>query len=180
MLKSRTNIVGALASYTSTGLLADIDDDARQRFIHRQQEKSVAANAELVAQRLLEGLAEHQPNILHGVVVIDCHIALGLHREVEQPVLREQREHVIEERDARFNRRFALAFDGQGKRNVRLRRGAADSCYALGAVAFSHASRVELRTRISASVPTLMRRNGAVKAWLGKWRTRTLCAKRKS
>ena len=61
-----------------------------------------------------------------------------------------------------------LAVDGRG------------AGYAFGTGAFCHASRDSLRASISPSVPTVMRRKGAVKAWLGKWRTRILWAKRKS
>ena len=156
----------------------DIDDDAGQRFVHRENKKTVTLDPDLVAERLFEGLPEHEPHILDRVVVVDLDVALGLHRQVEEPVLREEREHVVEEGHASGDFRPAATVDCQGQRDVRLRRFTEDRRYAF--VVFSHASRVSLRTSISSSVPTLIRRNGAVKACFGKWRTRTLWAKRKS
>ena len=123
---------------------------------------------------LLERLAEHQTDVFDGVVIIDVRVALRLHGEVKQPVFREQGQHVIEKRHAGVDLPHPAAVDGQGQGNVRFRRLAFDGCYALGV--FSHASRVSLKTAISPSVPTLMRRNEAVKAWLGKCRTRTFRA----
>ena len=62
---------------------------------------------DLVAERLLEGLPEHEPDILDRVVIVDVDVALGLDRQVEEPVLGEQRQHVVEKRDPGADLRHA-------------------------------------------------------------------------
>src|ERR1700690_4149233 len=158
---------------------AHVHHDTRQRFVHREEEESVPGDAQLVPQRLLEGLAKDKADILDRVVVVDVDVALRLDREVKEAVLREQRQHVVEEADPRRDLGHTGAVDGERYRNVRLGRLPGDSRYSLGG-SFSHASRVFSRTSISSSVPTLIRRNEAVKASLGKWRTNTLRENRKS
>ena len=74
-------------------------------------------------------------------------VAPGLDGEVEQPVLRKERQHVIEERHAGFDLRRAATINRQRERDVGLRGFAGDGAYALGV--FSHASSVSLRTHIS-------------------------------
>jgi hypothetical protein len=146
---------------------ADVDDDSRERFVHRQQEEAVAFDADFVAERFLEGLPEHESDILDRVVIIDVGVAGRLDREIEQTVLGEQREHVVEERHARVDLRLAATVDRERQRDIGLRGFPRDGRYTLGG-AFSHASRVFCRTSISSSVPTLTRRKEAVKAWLPK------------
>ena len=57
---------------------------------------AVTADASLVAQRLGEGLAQTDADVLGGVVGVDMQIALGFDIEVDQPVARHLVEHVIE------------------------------------------------------------------------------------
>src|SRR5687768_731377 len=129
-------------------------------------------------------------------MIINVDVTVRFHVEVEEAVLREERQHVIEKWDTRIDLGRAPTVERQRERNIGFSRFACDGAcastpYELCAGwnhhpdgarpfearrysgVFSHASKVSLRTRISASVPTLMRRNGAVKAWLGKCRTRT-------
>ena len=132
-LKSRTNIVGRL----------DLVDEVRAGRRCRPRpgpatrpsagEKSVAPDADLFAERLLEGRAEDQADVLDGVVVVHLDVALGLYRQVEQPVLGEKREHVVEERHARVDLGRPAAVDRKGDRDVGLRRPAGDGRYAGGA-----------------------------------------------
>jgi len=150
-----------------TGAAAQIDDHASQRFVHRQEKEAVAADAGLGAERLLERLAEHEPDILDRVVIIDGDIAFRGNLQIEQAMLRKQREHVIEKRDARIDLGRATAVHRQRQPDVGLGGRARDRCYARGA-ALSHESIFWLRACISSSVPTLMRRKEAVKAWLAK------------
>ena len=149
------------------GPAAQVHDHARQRLVHGQVEKSVAADAGLGPERLFEGFSQHQADVLDRVVIIDGDVALRLHFEIEEAVLGEKREHVIEEWDARVDLAHAAAVEAERELDVGFGRLARDGCYAEGA-AVSHASMVLVRTSISSSVPTLMRRKGAVKAWLGK------------
>jgi hypothetical protein len=49
-------------------------------------------------------------------------IPFAFELEIKRPMLRHQGEHVIEETDARRNRRLPRPIDIQGERNLRLRR----------------------------------------------------------
>ncbi len=65
-------------------------------------------------------LAEHDAGVLDRVMKIDLHVALGAHFEIEERVLGEKRQHVIEERNARRDRRLAAAIDGELDRDIGL------------------------------------------------------------
>ena len=78
----------------------DVDRGLGQRLVHRHQRVAEAADAALVAERLGEGLAEHDADILGGVVEVDMQVALGPHRQVEQPVAGQRGQHVVEKADA--------------------------------------------------------------------------------
>jgi hypothetical protein len=58
---------------------------------------AVAAQALLVAERLGEGLAQGDADVLDGVVVVDVRVALAVNVEVDQAVADDLVEHVIEE-----------------------------------------------------------------------------------
>src|SRR5690606_14035210 len=150
--------------------------DPRQRLVHRQQEEAVASDARLVAQRALERIAENKTDVLHRVVIVDINVAIAPHVEVEQPVLREQRQHVVEERHARIHFCTTGAIDRECQLDLRLGGLALDGYFSV----CSHASMFSSTANMSSSEPTLMRRNGAVKAWLGKVRTRMRRDTRKS
>ncbi len=62
---------------------------------------AIAPDAALVAQRLVQRLAQHDADILDRVMVVDVQVALGMHRQVENRVARQLVQHVIEEPDAR-------------------------------------------------------------------------------
>ena len=71
----------------------------------------VARDALHVAERLLHRLAERDADVLGGVVVVDMQVALGLDREVDARMARQQVEHVVEEADAGRDRRRAGAVE---------------------------------------------------------------------
>ena len=52
--------------------------DPGQRLVHRQMHVGIAGDAAHVAERLLDGLAERDADILGGVVVVDMQVARGL------------------------------------------------------------------------------------------------------
>ena len=85
--------------------------DARQRLVHRHMHIGIAGDALHVAERLLHRLAERDADVLGGVVVVDVQVALGLDRDVDARVARQQIEHVVEEADAGRNRRDAPAVE---------------------------------------------------------------------
>ena len=98
----------------------DVHHHPGQRLVHRQEKKAVAADAHFVAQRLLEGLAEHQADVLDRVMVVHRHVPLGHHRQIEQPVLGEQREHVVEKRHAGLDLGRPAPVNREGERDVGL------------------------------------------------------------
>ena len=61
-------------------------------------------------------LAEHDRDVLDGVVGVDVDVALGLHGQVEQRVPGQRRQHVVVEPDARSRRRRGRARRGRARR----------------------------------------------------------------
>jgi hypothetical protein len=70
---------------------------------------AVAHDAALVAERLVERLAQGDADVLDRVVMIDVHVALGLDHQVDQAVARDLLQHVLEEGDAGVEARGATA-----------------------------------------------------------------------
>ena len=58
------------------------------------------SDAALVADGLGDGLAQHDADILGGVVEVHMQVALRRHRQVEQRVAGQRGQHVVEETDA--------------------------------------------------------------------------------
>ena len=100
---------------------AQIDRHRGQRLFHRQREVAVAADAGLVAQRLLERLAEADADVFDRVVLVDVQVALGANREVDRGVLGQQRQHVVEKADAGGDIGLARAIQVERELNVRFR-----------------------------------------------------------
>ena len=96
----------------------DVDRDAGQRLVHRQMHVGIAGDALHVAERLLHRLAERDADVLGGVVVVDVQVALGLDRDVDARMARQQVEHVVEEADAGRDRRRAGAVEIDRDRDV--------------------------------------------------------------
>jgi hypothetical protein len=94
------------------------------------------------------------------VVIVDGHIAVHLHVEVEHGVARQQRQQVVEKWHARGDRRLAAPVDGETQRDVRLGGLAFDFCYAV----LSHEWMPSRNAAIWESVPTVIRRKVRVKA----------------
>ena len=78
----------------------EIDHHARQRLVERHVGVTVAANADLVAERLLQRLPERDADVLDRVVRVDVEITLRADGEVDHPVAPDLVEHVVEERHA--------------------------------------------------------------------------------
>ena len=53
----------------------EVDDRLHQRLVERHRRLAEAADAGLVAERLAQRLAEHEPDVLDRVVVVDLEIA---------------------------------------------------------------------------------------------------------
>ena len=98
--RSPTRRTCTLVSITAGGASAEVDGGDAESFVHRHEEVAGAQDAALVAECLVEGLAERDADIFDGVVLIDIEIAVALQFEVEAAVASEELEHVIEETDA--------------------------------------------------------------------------------
>ncbi len=77
-----------------------VDGHLGEGLVQRDRAVAEAVDADLVAERLLEGGAEREGGVLDGVVRVDVQVALGLHGQVEQTVPAELVEHVVVEADA--------------------------------------------------------------------------------
>ena len=88
----------------------------------------------LVAQRLGEGLAERDRDVLHRVVGVDVQVAVGLHGEVDAAVLGQRGEHVVVEPHAGADRGRPGAVEVQLDDELGLAGGPLDACSAAHAV----------------------------------------------
>ena len=91
---------------------------------------TVTPHALLVAQGLDECLAKRDAAILDRVVMIHLDVAVAPEVQVHRRVLREQRQHVVKERDTGGNLRLALAVDVEAEPDLCLRGVAFDLCLA--------------------------------------------------
>ncbi len=82
------------------GAAGEVERHAGQRLVHRQVHIGVAGDAALVAERLPHRLTERKACILHGMVIVDLEVALGVDPEIDQGVTTDLVEHMIEEADA--------------------------------------------------------------------------------
>src|SRR5205823_2570887 len=91
---------------------AEVDGRRYQRFVHRHQRVAVAADAAAIPQRLPEGLAQADADVLDGVVRVYLDVTGGLDLQVEQAVLGERFQHVVEERHGRGDLAHAGPVEG--------------------------------------------------------------------
>ena len=100
------------------GPAAEIHADLGQGLVQRDQRPSEPAHPLLRPERLLQRVADDDADILDRVMVIDLCISLGLNREIEEPVLRQEGQHVVQEGE----RGLDLAPAGSIQRQVNLHR----------------------------------------------------------
>lgn len=98
---------------------AQINGRCHQRLFHWQRNAAVANNPSLVTECFRQRFAETDARVFYRVVMIDVQIALRGHRQVDQRVLRQQREHVIEETNAGVDLRLAGAIEIEGQVDCR-------------------------------------------------------------
>src|SRR5579885_2587296 len=91
-----------------------VERDAGQRLVHRNMHVGIARDALHVTERLPDRLAERDAHVLGGVMMIDVEVALGLDRDVNARMPRQQVEHMVEEADAGGNARPAGAVEIDG------------------------------------------------------------------
>src|SRR5579864_3572707 len=80
------------------GPARQINGDLGAALVHRQQ-KTVAADTDLVTQRLTQRFAYRQRAVLHRVMLIDVQIAAASNSQLKAGVLGELLKHVIKEAD---------------------------------------------------------------------------------
>jgi hypothetical protein len=102
--------------------------DTRQRLVQRHVSMPVTHNALLVPERLLEGLAQGNTDILHRMVIIDMQITAGVYFEVECTMTRDLLEHMFEERNPGIETGISAAIEVQDDIDLGFQRIAADIC----------------------------------------------------
>ena len=111
-----------LAGVHEVGAPAHVDDGLRERLVERHEGVAEARDAGLVAERLADRGAEHDARVLDRVVHVDVGVAARRDVEVDERVLGERREHVVEERHGRRDRRAAGAIEVDAQLDARLAR----------------------------------------------------------
>ena len=97
-----------------------------QGLVHREGKAAVAADPGLVADRLADRGAEHDPDILDRVVGVDGEVAPACAGEVEEAVAREAVQHMVEEADPGVDGGDAGSVEVQGDGDIGLLGGAGD------------------------------------------------------
>ena len=69
-------LAGRLALVHDVGAAGDVDDRQHERLVERHGGVTEARDAALVAEGLAHGLAEHDRDVLDGVVGVDVGVAL--------------------------------------------------------------------------------------------------------
>src|SRR4051812_23998591 len=86
---------------------AQINNGARQCFVHRYVGDAVTLDAALVAERFGERLAKRDGDVFDRMMAVNLQVAGACHLKVEQAVTGEQVEHMIEKADARSDGGYA-------------------------------------------------------------------------
>ena len=102
---------------------AHVDDGRRQRLVHRHGRIPEAFDPGPLAERLGDGRAEHQRDVLDGVVVVDVEVADRANGQVEQAVVGERAQQVIVEPDAGRDVGDPAAVEVELDRHLRLAGG---------------------------------------------------------
>ena len=118
---------GRLADVHEVRATRDVDDGLRERLVEGNEGVAVAGDSALVSEGLPDGLAEHDPGVLDGVVHVDVGVAARAHGEVGERVLREGREHVVEERNRRLDVARAGSVEVHRQVDARFARRALDA-----------------------------------------------------
>ena len=106
---------------------AQIHGAERQRLVHRQHAAAVPHKAGLVAQRLLEGGAQRNADVLDRVVAVYIQIAVAGHAQIKQAVAGKAVQHMVKKADAGVQVGLAGAVKVDGQRDLRFPRVAGHS-----------------------------------------------------
>ena len=105
---------------------AEIDRCDCQRLVHGHHEIAGAIDPASCAERVGNGLAERDAEILDGVVLVDIEIADGRDVQIEAAVARHELEHVVQETNAGLHAVAAPAVERDGESDGRLARASLD------------------------------------------------------
>ena len=83
------------------GAPCDVDDGLHERLVEGHRGITEARDPALVTERLPDRLAQHDGDVLDGVVGVDVGVPGRLDREVDQRVLGQREQHVVVERHPR-------------------------------------------------------------------------------
>src|SRR5580700_6989057 len=102
---------------------AKIHGGQTESFVHRHKKIAGPQDTFLVAQGLIECFSQHDPGVLHRVMLIDIQIASGTEVQIKGTVMRKQFQHVIEESNSSRDLVLPLAVDVQTRIDIGLLRG---------------------------------------------------------
>ena len=106
----------------------NVDNGLCECLVERAQCVAVARNSALVAECLLDGLAQHDGGVLDCVVDINVSVSRGLNGEVNEGVLSKGGEQVVEEWHGRVNLGHPGAIEVDAQLNCGLTGFAAQRC----------------------------------------------------
>ena len=92
----------------------EIDNGASQGLIQRHVGVAEARDPAPVAERFMQGLAQHPACVLDSVMAVNLEIALGRDGQIHMAVARKLSQHVVEERNAGVDLVLACAVEVQG------------------------------------------------------------------
>ena len=90
---------------------AQVDGRCDQRLFHRKRHVTVASDPLLITQCLVQAAAKTDPDVFDRVVMINVQITNRFDLQIEKAVPSKQRQHVIEEANARGDLILATAIE---------------------------------------------------------------------
>ena len=93
---------------------AEVDRRKTKRLIHGHQKIAGAQDSKFVAESVVKGLAQHDADIFHGVMLINVQISFCFELQVKCSVASEKFQHVVQKTNAGRDFVSPVAIDGQG------------------------------------------------------------------
>src|SRR5438046_1426701 len=101
---------------------AQIDCCHSQRFVHRHDEVPCSIDSTAVADGRRYRLAECDPDVFDGVMLVDVQISCGSELQIECAMPRKQLEHVVEKSNSGADVVAPFAVNRKTQQYLRLRR----------------------------------------------------------
>lgn len=98
--------------------VGEIKRNGRAGFVHDQIKMAVAADAEFIADRAVEGLPQRNPAIFDAVVGVNVQIPVAAQCDVDEGMFRQLFEHMIEKADSCFDVGAACAVQIKGNTDL--------------------------------------------------------------